>query len=397
MHDEPGKEGTAHFLEHMIFQGNPLHKDKFETDEFSKKHTLDSLNAFTSFGNVCVHFRCLPEHVEESIEGVYQMLAHAYLREADIENERSIITQEAWSRYTNQKHVDYVRKERQNLYHDMPDRLRLSSPIGWPETVAAIQKPDLERARDAAFVQENLSVIVAGAVTEKTVAAVKSLIARLPKGQASGKPFVPETLGAPLENIWIYTRSQMGLSDNKQAQVSIGGGIPKGRHSTSAAMNLTSRLMHVLMFKKIRHGHSWCYRVDAGFGTTEDLSFGEIGTTIDPEHVTETIGLMWQIVRDVQEGKHKTEFEQEKQLSLERMKAAELTTGDIVGNVTDDLRFDGGIQSRKEIFDEFEAVTYEDVASILTDTFDSQTLITEAYLPDEYSPEEVRKSIRAGK
>ena len=58
-HDPKGKEGVMHFMEHMLFSGTPTYPTKFDIDQFSKAHTLDSFNAFTSFSHMCLNYRCL--------------------------------------------------------------------------------------------------------------------------------------------------------------------------------------------------------------------------------------------------------------------------------------------------------------------------------------------------
>ncbi len=395
MHDESNKEGTAHFLEHMIFQGNPIYKDKFEIDQFSKKYTLDSLNAFTAFSHVSVHFRCLPEHINEALEGIYQMLSNSYLREEDIEKERSIIIQEAWGRYVNNEHIEYLKKEKENIYHDMPDRLRLQSPLGWPDTIPNIQKKDLEFSRGIGFTQKNLSVIVAGVVTPATLDAVRRYVSKLPTGEEIKKLYVPKEMGDPLEKVWVFSQKERGLTNTKQAKVSLSSGITKEYPCTEAVKIVTSDLLYELLFKEIRHKHNWCYKVLASFGNTEDLTFGEIGTTVDPEHILETIKLLHNIVDGIISGKHMGEFEQEKQLRLDRKAAVELTTDDVASSAVGDLRFDGKIETRKESFKDLEEVAYDDIVKLLKETIKGSTAVTEVYVLDECNTNSLREQIRS--
>ena len=394
LHDDEGKEGTAHFLEHMIFQGNPLYKDKFEIDQFSKTYTLDSLNAFTGFNHVSVHFRCLPEHLGDALEGTYNMIQKSYLRDEDIESERSIITQEAWGRYINEEHIAYIKKELKNLFHTVPDRLRINRPLGWPDTIKNIQKSDLEKVRDFGFTQKTLSVVVAGVVNEEVKKTIRDCVLKFPEGNEIKKIYIPNEVTAPLEKIWVYTKKEMGLTNNKQAGVNLSAGTIKNYPCTDAVKDLTSNLLRELLFKEIRHNHSWCYKVSASFGSTEDFTFGELGTTIEPDHVIETVKLLKQVVEEVIDGKHLKEFDQEKKLMIDRKLAVELTTDDIASKATGDLRMDGEIENRKKSFENLEAVSYEDITKLLTELFKGKTLLCEVFLPDEYKTEDIKSALK---
>lgn len=59
--DDIGKEGVAHFLEHMLLKGCDLYPTKKDIREFSKKYMLNTLNASTGFFSMWLNGKTLPE------------------------------------------------------------------------------------------------------------------------------------------------------------------------------------------------------------------------------------------------------------------------------------------------------------------------------------------------
>ena len=174
--DKKGKEGTAHFLEHMAFDGNPLHKDKKTVDQFSKEFLLDSLNAHTGFPATTFVCKFLPDKKTPALEGIYNIMFKPLMRDADIEHERRVITQEGWEFLLNEKRIKYLKDWCNNVFQDIPERLRSYSPLGWIDTVEKINKKDLLDAHKN-YNRENSNIILTGIVDDSTIKEIKKIIA----------------------------------------------------------------------------------------------------------------------------------------------------------------------------------------------------------------------------
>lgn len=387
MHDPKGKEGLAHFLEHMIFSGNNTYPDKFAIDQFSKKYTLDSLNASTSFGNTIIKFRCLPEHLDQALHGVIEMITGSFLKDEDVKKEKSIITEEAWGVFKNEKSIAYLKMEKENVYHDFPDRLRIHSSLGWPETILCIERDDLVSLYETAYVRENLSVVMSGLVTEKEKQTLARYIPKIKNGIKVPDMFVPKEVHPPKENVWVHTYEDMGITPSKQAHVGLGS-IREHAYSVDKAgiFGVTKLLVNELLHRELRHNNSWCYSVNSSFGNKADMSFAGIYTSVNPDNVVESVQILESIIRAIISGKHKEDFEQEKQLMIDRRKAVELVTLDVVDWAVDALMSRESIETRESYLQHIYSVTYEDVVACLKGFFTEshQWMISVAVPNEEY-------------
>jgi len=63
--------GTAHFLEHMLFQGSKKYPDESEYMDFMSDHG-GYCNAFTTLTDTNFHFKCSNEALEEGLDRMAQ-------------------------------------------------------------------------------------------------------------------------------------------------------------------------------------------------------------------------------------------------------------------------------------------------------------------------------------
>lgn len=84
--------GTAHFLEHLLFKGTK-HFTKQEIDMLFES-TGSHFNAYTSRDRTAYYVKCFNEHAEACIRCLSDILQYSHLRERDISDERGTIMAE---------------------------------------------------------------------------------------------------------------------------------------------------------------------------------------------------------------------------------------------------------------------------------------------------------------
>ncbi|HEX9817492.1 MAG TPA: pitrilysin family protein, partial [Patescibacteria group bacterium] len=98
-----GKEGLAHFLEHIVFKGTK----KFPSAQLLAA-TVDGLgadfNAFTNHEYTGYYVKAAAKHLPIALDVVSELLLAPAIRPADVEREKSVIAEEI------------------NMYHDAPAR-----------------------------------------------------------------------------------------------------------------------------------------------------------------------------------------------------------------------------------------------------------------------------------
>ncbi|HEY3308291.1 MAG TPA: pitrilysin family protein [Desulfuromonadaceae bacterium] len=162
--DPAGKEGISHFLEHILFRG---------TKDFSSSLAIETEfeaiggapNAATDAESTCYYSRVHPNHFRRGMEIFASMLLRPLLD--GIEIEKRIITEEA--------REDLNEKGQEISPDNIASRLLwprhpLGNPtIGSLDSIASIDRADLEAHLGRFYVANNAVVVIAGAVSSQQV------------------------------------------------------------------------------------------------------------------------------------------------------------------------------------------------------------------------------------
>lgn len=162
--DPAGKEGVSHFLEHILFRGTKEFPSSLEI-ETAFESIGGAPNAATDAESTCYYSRVHPDHFRRGMEIFASMLLRPLLD--GIEIEKKIITEEA----------------REDLNEDgeeiNPDNIasRLlwpRHPLGLPtigtlESIASMNRADLETHLNQFYVPNNAVVVIAGPVSSQQV------------------------------------------------------------------------------------------------------------------------------------------------------------------------------------------------------------------------------------
>ena len=164
--DPPGREGLSHFLEHILFRG---------TAEFPSSLAIESAfeiiggapNAATDAESTYYYSRVHPDSVKRGMEIFASMLTKPLL--AGIEIEKRIIAEEAREDLNEQG-------EEVNPDTIVSRLLWPRHPLGMPtvgtlESIAAIEKCDLEGHLGKYYIPSNAVLVVSGPVKNRDVIA----------------------------------------------------------------------------------------------------------------------------------------------------------------------------------------------------------------------------------
>lgn len=150
--------GTAHFLEHKLFESEEL--DAFQ--RYAK--TGASANAYTSFDRTCYLFTCTG-HFKENFEILLDFVRHPYFTEETVRKEQGIIGQEI-DMYKDSPDWECLFNMLSAMYVDHPVKIDIA---GTKQSIAEITADMLFSCYDTFYNLSNMALAVAGSVTVEEV------------------------------------------------------------------------------------------------------------------------------------------------------------------------------------------------------------------------------------
>ncbi|NLL63652.1 MAG: insulinase family protein [Ruminococcaceae bacterium] len=160
-------EGTAHFLEHKLFESE-------EQDAFERFATTGaSANAFTSFDKTCYLFSCSNKFAE-NLEILLDFVQHPYFTQETVEKEQGIIGQEI-KMYQDVPSWQVLFNLFRCLFHNHPVKIDIAGTV---ESIAEISAELLYDCYNNFYNLDNMVLACAGNTTVEEVLSVVDRIVK---------------------------------------------------------------------------------------------------------------------------------------------------------------------------------------------------------------------------
>ena len=356
-HETAAENGSAHFIEHMLFKGT--HRRTAADLAMDMDAIGGQINAYTTKENTCFYSRSLDRHLDRALDILSDMLFHSNFAQEDVETERGVILEEI------------------GMYEDTPEDLvaeRLSAVVykgtalarpilGTQATLSNMTGESLKNWQKTHYRAGNMVTALAGSYTQAQVDQILSLLDTLEPGtieQTPGKYTAAVTSRRKNmeQNHLILAFPAMNYLDPRRYQLLMLNSLLGG--------GCSSRL-----FQQVREQRGLCYSVYSYVADHEDVGLQGIYTAVNPEQEGETLAIIRSILEDLAE--HGPSQEE-----LDRVRE-QATAGLLLGSESIQSRMshlgNAALLYRKvktvdEIIEEYNAVTREQLRKLAGEMFD---------------------------
>jgi len=359
------QNGIAHFIEHMLFKGTL----RRSAEEIAK--AVDSiggnLDAFTAKECTSFSIKVLDEHLKFAIDLVSDLVLHPRLDPKAIDKERSIVLEE----------IKMVEDTPDDLVHELfIQNLWKNHPLGWPilgtqETIARIQRSQLEKYFEKCYVPKNMVVAAAGRLDH---AQLTNWI-----GQKFGRldhSHPPSPSPTPRAFAEIHTRNKRSLE-----QVHLCLGVPS--HPITHSARYTCYVLNTILgggmssrlFQNIRERRGLAYTVFSSLDPYSDTGCLSIYAATAPQSTTQTIELILQELRKMKKSLvSKDELKRAKEHLKGGLVLGLESTGSRMGNLARQELYFGTFTTMNEVMRCIDAVTAEEVRKIARESFRPESI-----------------------
>jgi predicted Zn-dependent peptidase len=353
-HDPVGKEGVAHFMEHLVSENALIPNEALK--QFFEKNAGEHPNfGATSPNGTYYGFRtsCESSLLAQSLRYYGHMLLHASLVN-EIERERQVIFGEYNRKYPMQITYDMTLRMRQMVF---PNTFfgRFTSTLGTKEAIGTLQQPDLQTFYDTHYTPANMSVIVVGELTlSEAIAALKD--SPFGEDKSGTRSVRPETITTPPSPSETEYRIHEGAHFVGKSAASFGTSAQLPGTFSPRLTDIVEEMINNQLFKVIRVEKAWTYQVGCGISFYGDFhEFTASCSSLDigaiEEISTVTSNCIEEVRRQVdvfEETKHKLivgmEFNDPSARSVCNAARRDIMIHDRIITVTEELRDAEAIQ-----------------------------------------------------
>ncbi len=362
-------EGTAHFLEHKLFESEDL--DAFE--RFAK--TGASANAYTSFDRTGYLFSC-SGNFRQNLEILLDFVQHPYFTQQTVEKEQGIIGQEIMM-YKDVPDWEIMFNLFRAMYHNHPLRTDIA---GTCESIAEISADLLYDCYNSFYNLGNMVLAVAGNVSVEDVIEVAD---RVLENKGESKMLERKRIDEPKEVLTHYVEEKLSVS---APQFMLGfketWDSPVLETKQELAMDMlldiiagpSSELYKRLLDKKLINT-SFSFEYFTGFGYSSVLFAGE---SADPKAVEKEIKA--EIKKFRENGIDEKEFSRTRKKLYGRMIMGLNDVDEIANNMAVSYFWDEDVFTD---FEEYQKVTVEYINDLLSKTLQDEYSVLSVILPTE--------------
>lgn len=345
------QNGSAHFIEHMLFKGT----EKRTASELAEEMDIigGQINAFTTREATCFYARVLDTRLESAIDILSDMFFHSKLAAEDVENERGVIFEEI------------------DMYDDAPDDMvsermmnrcfpgSLGRPVlGTGRSLKGLDAEVIRAFKAENYIAPRIVVALSGSFTAEHLRHIQNLFS--PMEKVRGK--------TPKATAYVpcFTLKRKSTEQNHLCL-----GFPGLRAGDDArfAMQIMSIIlgggMSSRLFQTVREKNGLCYSIYSFNATFRETGLFGVATALGQETEGRAISLILDELDKLrQEGITHKELER----AREQSKASVLMSLESTSSRMNRIGFGelslGSVPSVDEVISRYDAVTLDDVLAL---------------------------------
>lgn len=383
-HDPPGKEGLAHFFEHMPFKGCAGWTSREAVEKVKRQIFQDTLNATTTYEWTAYHGKVELSKFPQAIEFMRSFILFPLLDAAHVIQEREVITQEIWKRYENERAENLAREIRRMVYGDHTFS-RIAIAFGWHNTVETMTRDELLNFCQEHYRNGNFRIFLAGDVNEDLLEEIHVFTAAISPGAGLLSPMKLTSWPNPQRQEYVISAKEyFGLSDMSAPRRSIVRVFrPMPIPANEQSLFLGRALVRQIMFDRVRGELGAMYSPEVTGDIFSDHAIAGISLSVSPEKTVAAREIISRTIEEISSAdtRHEELFNEVKSAAFERRSNLDLTVEDISENVTDMLCSEGKITPVEESLDNLAMVSYDSVARLFKEQFSPEQLFWSVVTP----------------
>jgi len=302
VHEGPGEEGLAHYLEHCLAHGSTR---KYSVDKMRMKEFMfGAFNATTSHDRTTFYGDVLAEDFESFLEFVSSMTVEPGFDQKTIEEERQRILREISDERSNPKYSDMRDLRGAMLGEDHP---LLKEILGEGGVIRSAMGRDLRAIHKRGYVGGNMGLILVGGIPKNCAQLVQKYFKDVPTGH-NGRfefPYIESmkersVLHSAAPDLLIRTAPK-----ESNSMIYLGIVVPPRSHEDWATLvtlgNIIGTGTSSRLYKSISQEKGLAYQIGGSYNGDNNIGKIVISGSVIAERQEEVIDLIFEEFKKLRE------------------------------------------------------------------------------------------------
>ena len=355
--EAPSVNGSAHFIEHMIFKRTSKRSAAelaFEMDSIGGQ-----INAYTTRESTCFYARVLDSHLNTAIDLLSEMFFDCAFDETETDSERGVILEEI------------------GMYEDTPDdacyeklmtgcyKGALGRPVlGKPATLAKMSGASLKEFKESHYTAGNIIVSLCGNYEDSHIELIKEHFSSMEKSRHK-----------TARRAEYSTHISVRRKKTEQNQFCLAFPSSAVTSEDRFGMNLMSTVLgggvSSRLFQNIREKYGLCYSIFSFQSTFADTGLLSVGTAVNKETELRTLGLIGdELKRFVDEGISDDELKRAREQAKSSLVMSLESTNSRMLKMGNSLLALGKCLTADELIAQYDAVSCEQILDLARNRID---------------------------
>ena len=375
-YEKKGEEGSAHFIEHMLFKGTK------DCSAAALAERMDSLggqfNAFTTRESTCFYARALDTHLPEVTDILCGMFFDSLFSEEDVMSERGVVLEE----------IDMYRDTPEDLVVEQQMAKIFPGPLGRPvlgrpSTLLQMTGEGLRAFMEREYNPDRIVISLCGSFTDADLQRLSDRFSLIPAVRSK------KLRKTAFNAVDVFKRKATEQNHFCLAWP----GLPEGDPSRFACQIMSMILgggMSSRLFQKVWEEHGMCYTISSFSSSYADTGMFGVSTAVGRETEKEALSLIRQEVgRFVADGISAQELDRARELIKSSIILSMESTSARMNRLGSSVLYLGGCLTDDEIIERYNAVTADEVNALAGRILDPRGLSISAVgrlsEPEKYS------------
>lgn len=285
--------GGSHFVEHLMFKGTKRRPTTLDISRELDRYGAE-YNAYTGKDLTGYYVKIDAKQAHVAVDLLHDMLFHAHYDPKEMAREKKVILEEIKMYEENPMlHVEDLLEEAMFDGHVLGRNI-----AGTAKTMTAMQRADVIRYRDAHYIPQRITIVMAGKVPKDALTHIEKTFGKVKKQKDAQRehPYTPrEPSKTPRVRLQTKSLEQMQLAIGFE---SLGRG-----HRDMEALKLLGVIlggtMSSRLFIEVRERKGLCYNVRTAIDAYEDAGVFAIRAGLDASRLKLATAVIMREVRKI--------------------------------------------------------------------------------------------------